>query len=325
MMKKQTLVLMVFLTVPFFINAQYYEVREVVFENDEVVDEFFEKNHQKAVQWNGMRKTQMEQQMKSPVYKIERQGEELAVWQVQGEKERGPMVFKQMDDPDVFELKRESSFTRFDLRKDAPIMISGRFVPLEKPEAGATENYGILKDRYGDKVEAFVVSVALSEQDPDAEILNATKAYKVTEVDLVIHEDVVAFGKKHSKHFSAYSESNLSTVEKAYLNKEYKIEMEGRSITISSQNSENSKFSSSSSIEPLTADVYRAEVMKSFWDFHLEDTDEFDVKKLEYSEFLVPKEEDKNTAEYQELKAKYGEKMPYQTIVQYVKEVPVDE
>ncbi len=103
-MKKQTVVL---LTVPFFLNAQYYEVREVVFENDEVVDEFFEKNHQKAVQWNGMRKTQMEQQMKSPVYKIERQGEELAVWQVQGEKERGPMVFKQMDDSDVFELKRE--------------------------------------------------------------------------------------------------------------------------------------------------------------------------------------------------------------------------
>ncbi len=98
-------------------------------------------------------------------------------------------------------------------------MISGRFVPLEKPESGATENYGILKERYGDKVEAFVVSVVLSEQDPDAEIRKVTKAYKVADVDLVIHEDVVTFGKKHSKPFSAYTNSSLSTVKKAYFNK----------------------------------------------------------------------------------------------------------
>lgn len=48
--------------------------------------------------------------------------------------------------------------------------------------------------------------------------------------------------------------------------------------------------------------------MKSFWYFHLEDTDEFDVKKLKYSEFLVPKERDKKAAEYQELKSQIWRK-----------------
>jgi len=304
-------------------HAQYYEVTKVSFKNDELVEKYFKENLQKSVQWQGMGRMQMEQEMKSYVIKLEKQDDELLVWQVVGDKDRGPKTFEQLGQSAIFETQTLDGFIRYELEEENPVMISGKYMALDLPESGETDDYKKLKKKYGENIETFVIQSTLAEKDLNEEILSVEKAYKVTDVELLLNEDVVKFGDKHRDHFSSYTQGNLSTVKRAYLNKEFKINIQGKKINISSINSGVSLFGSSS-IEPIKDDVYRVQVLKSFWDFHLKDTEGFNLEKLEYSEFLILTKEDKNLPEYEKLKAKYGEKLPYQTIVQFVEEVPLE-
>lgn len=304
-------------------QAQYYEVTEVSFKNDELLEKYFKENLQKRVQWQGVWRMQMEQELKSYVIKLEKQDDELLVWLEMGDRKREPMTFVRLGQSAIFETQTPDSFLRIKLDEENPVMITGEYMALEAPESGETDDYKKLKKKYGENIEAFVIQSTLAEKDLNEEILSVEKAYKVTDVELLLNEDVVSFGEKYRDHFSSYTQDNLSTVKRAYLNKEFKTNIQGKKINISSINSGVSLFGSSS-IEPIKDDVYRAQVLKSFWDFHLKDTEGFVLEKLEYSEFLVITKEDKNLPEYEKLKAKYGEKLPYQTIVQFVEEVPLE-
>lgn len=306
------------------IQAQTYEITSIAYTNDPLVAEYYQ-DKQTMIQWKGLMRDEFERQIKPMVMKLQIKDDTLFMEPLR--QKRSKTVALTAVAPGLYEKTKKRSFFRVDLRQENPLLIQGRYIPLEK-ESDAGEQYLKLREKYGNKVEAFVTSSALSEIDP-AELenaLNIKKAYLVTDVDLIVNEDVLAFGQRYREHFMGYPQSSEKMIENTYLGSQFKVAIDHKKVKVSSHNAESSSFSFSSSLEQPEEGLYRAKAMKSIWDFYTDpaSAENFDLQKLEYITYLPLTEEDKNKPEYAALKEKYGEKLPYNIIVQKVKEVPLE-
>ena len=323
-MRRGSTILIAFIFISFnYVEAQTYEVAEIVLNNDPLVEEYFQ-TQGKMVQWKGLAKNQYEEQIKSMLFSFEQTEDTLYIKPANEDRSRPFKLVKTKKD--LYQLSRRRDFWRVDFSKKNPVLVTGRYVPLAAPEGVDSDDYQKLKDKYGEKVEAFTAFAELREMDADrlANLMDVEKAFKVIDVSLVIHPDVIAFGKENREFFVPYTESSQSMVEETYLDQEFQVDIYYKKISIGSQNSDNSSFSFSSSLQPLDDGVYRASVGNSHWDFYVDTNSEepFDLQKVKYFEYLELAEDDKSAKNYEELKEKYGNKLPYNVVEQVVEEVP---
>ncbi|MDX1628257.1 MAG: hypothetical protein R3345_06125 [Fulvivirga sp.] len=301
-----------------------YKIAKIAYTNDPMVEAYYQ-DKEKKIQWTGMMRSMYETEMKKKPFHLELKNDTLLVYHVDESPRRARKLAK--IGPDLYQSSDRRSFMRFDMSGDAPIMINGQYTRLKQPEE-VTKEFKKLAAKYGDKVETHVTTVHFKKMDAEelASALKIKKAFKVTGVELLVNEDVMDFAEKYREHFMGFEKSSEESIINSYLNKQFLLKINYNSAKISSYQMSNGRYSYSGTVEETDDNVYRVKLMKSFWDFHTSGNkdDVFDVEKLEYITYITLKEEDKDKPEYEALKAKYGDHLPYNTIVQKVEEIPLD-
>jgi len=312
------------LTIVISTHAQTYEVTKVEFIDDPDLANYFEGKG--MIQWKGIMRDEFEQQTKSQLFKIQPKQDTLLVTPAASKSGRVRKIPKVRDGQ--YELTNSRMFMRFEFTGKDTVMIQGRYKSLGEPEDQQTEVYQNLKKKYGEKAETFVTKSYLKRVNQEAldNALDIEKAFRVTDVEFSVNEDVMAFGKAQRPHFMGISKNYEDQVRDNYMGRQFKVKINHNTINISSYKMENSSFSYSSNIDQREDGLYRAKVMKTFWDFHTNahSQEEFDLEKLEYIQFIELRDEDKDAPQYQKLKAKYGDKLPYNIIVQQVEAIPIE-
>jgi hypothetical protein len=302
--------------------SQQYEIEEIAYTNDPLVEDYFA-NQDEVIQWKGLMRSEYEQQTKSMTFSFMPEEDTLFVAATMGSREM-EMAFPESA-PNVYEYTSRRKFWRIFMDdENPPRMVQGRYKSLKEGSSGA--DLEALKDKYGDKAEVFVTTLMLKEMDAEAQAINVTKAYEVVGVKLMVNEDVMDFAEENRTHFMGYNKANEERLRKTYMNNQFQVTIEGKRARIKSINDENSSFSFSSTLEQPKKDVYRIRQYNSFWDFYVEEgaEEEFKAEQLNYVTFIQLKESDKEAEDYQKLKKKYGEFLPYNTIVQELKEIETE-
>ena len=149
------------------------------------------------------------------------------------------------------------------------------------------------------------------------------KTFKITDIDVKHDEEVTDFGKKHVKYFATYYESDEKRLNKHYVDKVFKINIKDKNFSISSD-APKDKYNLSGKIQKVGDGHYRAYVIRTYYDFYLNGgpDKEFNVEKIEHGEFFEISEKYNDKEGYEELFSKYGERVPYKSMIQYVEEVP---
>jgi len=311
--------LLMLLTLAPVTNAQTYEVSGIEYTNDPLVDKYFA-DMKSAVQWQGLMRSEYEQQTKPQVYQLQK-SEDSVIATVEYRGREISLTFEEVA-PGQYQYATEKKFMKIIYENNHPTLIQGRYKSIPKSEL-SREAYEALTEKFGDKLEVFVTTLTLKKIDKDSPLhkLEVKKAFKVTGVELMVNEDVMEFGEAHRDMFMGYRKSSEPMIKKTYMGRQFQVEIDRKKVRVKSINDRNSSFSFSSSLETPEENVYRVQQYKTLWDFYVDDPESFEVTKLKYISFIELKEEDKNAPEYEKLKGKYGERLPYNIIVQEVEEI----
>ncbi len=302
------------------IKAQVYETDSIYFPSDPLLEKYLKDNALPSATVKGFMQMAAKEEFGGLRVSIEKGKDAALVRPVNGKitesvelRRVGKTLYRRVS----------SSGTRFeelDYSDGHVVYTFGDYRQLVEHEK-STETFKKLKAKYPDKFPANRISLQLIPGEGGA-VESFSKTFKVTDVDLKVNEDVSEFGKEHVPMFSAYSEGYEDMMDDIYLGTTYEIEINGNRAQINTRgNGSSSSFGGR--LNKIEEGVYRLEVLKSYYDLHIDGIpgEDFSVDKIVYSYFISPEEEYQKIPEYKALQEKYGKKLPYNTVVQEVKEV----
>lgn len=322
-MIKRVLSFVLFISITSVVIAQTHQVEDIKFEDNEDALEYFkmtESNH--LTLYSAMARNSTANELKSMRYEFKKEGENLALIQYRGERSNSLTLEKGDDETFYRDMGRQSILVRFDEKE--PVMFLDTHVPLEESKEHK-ETYDKLTAEYGENIRAYRAELELEQltQEDIANELHIEKAFEVTDVSVKSDEKVLDFAKEFIdlKLYNNYHTYSQSTLDRTFMDMKYKITIDGPKASIRA-----GAISFSSTLNKIEENRYRFETGRAYYDFILtsDDTQSFDVARIEHAEFFPPDEEYLKTAEYKDLKEEYGENIPYFTVVKGVKEIPVE-
>lgn len=322
-MIKKIMSLILFISVTSVVIAQTHQVEDIKFEDNEEALEYFkmtESNH--LTLYSAMARNSTANELKFMRYEFKKEGEKMELIQYRGERSNSLTLEKVDDETFHRDMGRQNITVRFD--GEEPVIFLDTNVPLKESEEHK-EIYNKLLAEYGENIRAYRIKLELQQltQEDIANELHIEKAFEVTDVSVKSDEKVLDFAEEFIdlKLYNNYHTYSQSTLDRTFMGMKYKITIEGPKASIRA-----GAMLFSSPLNKIEENRYRFETGRAYYDFILTpgDTGSFNVERIEHAEFFPPDEEYLKTAEYNDLKDKYGENIPYFTVVQRVKEIPVE-
>lgn len=322
-MIKRVISFILFISITSVVIAQTHQVKDIKFIDNEDALEYFkmtESNH--LTLYSAMARSSTANELKSMRYEFKKEGENLELIQYLGERSNSLPLEKGDDETYHRVMGRQIITIRLD--KKEPVMFLDTHVPLEESKEHK-ETYDKLIADYGENIRAYRAELELEQltQEDISKEFHIEKTFEVTDVSVKSDEKVLDFAEEFIdlKLYNNYHTYSQSTLDRTFMDMEYKITIDGQKASIRA-----GAMSFSSTLNKIEENRYRFEIGRAYYDFILTsgDTGSFDVARIEHAEFFPPNEKFLNTAEYKDLKEKYGENIPYFTVVKEVKEIPVE-
>lgn len=307
--------------------AQKYQVDSVMFLQDTVLIDYLSQAGVMRTSWKAFTKSAMEDEFSAYNYGVVMQEDAVIIVRISGD--RGDSIKLARVGADLYETISGSSFYQLELGVGAATLKTGKEYLLPHPDK-ENATYRQLVKQYGDTVRPQVVEVQLSKLTAEEQenALHIKKAFKVTDVSTQRDSLALAFAEEHADLTlkTAYHEWGRGTLESAYLDKSYIIEVDEPKITIRSHPDNKGRFSFSGKLQTVNDSTYRLQVLSSYYDLEINRApeDPFEVLFIRYAETVRLRDAHKDKPGYAELKGRYGATVPYSTVVQEVKRIPLD-
>lgn len=303
------------------LSAQSYTVDSIYFPEDDSLEAYLEEQGQAPASLKGLMRVAATEEYAGIGFGVDMEKDQALVWPTTSSKGDTLMLTRVGK---YLYRKTSADGKRYqELHFGGPELVleTGENRPLEAPDEPG-KDYRQLEEKYGNEFPANRVRLILKKSEGTG--ADITQSYRVTGLGLSVNDDVLDFGKEHVRMFMGYAATQEDMLEKQYVGSTFNINLQGKRIKLQITDPNGGSMNVGGSLKQVCREIYRLEVMNSYYDFYVDgslEEGDFKVRAVLQSSFIPPDDDYLTLPAYRQLRSKYGPQLTYNTIAHQLKKL----